>query len=79
VDRTFSGLFAWTRTGNEYIDEAACTLLPVGTGRNVGHSDQGAEQIEWFEVFPNIATPYRALHKFVNRSGDLRARRLGTA
>src|SRR5690349_21358038 len=65
--------FAEPRTGDENIHQPSGALLPIGTRRHVGYSDQCPKQIEWLDIFANIAAFDCALHQRLDRSLDLSA------
>lgn len=39
----WTGLFGWTRAGDEDIDQPLGALVPVRAGRHVGDADKGSE------------------------------------
>src|SRR5580698_10289408 len=69
-----SGLFDWPRTRDEDVHQSPGALLPVRTGRHVGDADQRPKQIEWLQIFANVAALDGALHQRINRSLDLTTR-----
>ena len=64
-------LFDGPRACDQNIHQSPGALLPVGTGRDIRHSDQSAKQINRVEVFTYIAAFDGALHQSANRFPDL--------
>jgi hypothetical protein len=65
--------FSWPRTSDEDIYQSPGALLPVRTGRYVGHADERPKQIEWVEIASYITGLDGVLCQRVNRSLDLTA------